>query len=271
MVIVAVVTADAADAVIWSEVAGDDDAPTLVLIHGSMDRGAGLLKLSRRLDDDYRVVRYDRRGYGRSAPHGGPYDVGAQVGDLFGLLGSAPAVLFGHSFGGNVALAAAEQRPDQILGVGVYEMPQSWQPWWPGSTAGGAALATTSDPEAAAEMFMRGLIGDHRWERLPPSTRAARRAEGVTMVGELRALRVAPPWDGSAITQPVLVMCGSEGQEHHQRSSRDLVDEFGDAWLIEVAGAGHFGPNTHPDEVGEAIRELWTRAVARRDGTPRAT
>jgi len=33
--------------------------------------------LSRRLDDGFRVLRYDRRGYGRSAPHDGPFDVEA--------------------------------------------------------------------------------------------------------------------------------------------------------------------------------------------------
>ena len=53
---------------LWSEEAGAADDPLVVVIHGSMDRSAGMLKLSRRLDDDFRVLRYDRRGYGRSFP-----------------------------------------------------------------------------------------------------------------------------------------------------------------------------------------------------------
>ena len=48
---------------IHSETAGDPANPLVVLIHGSMDRGAGLLRLSRRLDHDHHVLRYDRRGY----------------------------------------------------------------------------------------------------------------------------------------------------------------------------------------------------------------
>ena len=45
-----------------------------------------MLKLSRRLDADFRVLRYDRRGYGRSFPHAGPFTMDAQVSDLVGLL-----------------------------------------------------------------------------------------------------------------------------------------------------------------------------------------
>ena len=120
---------------IWSEVAGPDDAPLVVLIHGSMDRSAGLLRLSRRLDDGHQVVRYDRRGYGRSRPHPGPYGIESQVGDVEALLAGRPAVVFGHSYGGNVALALASRRPDLVAAVAVFEVPLSWLDWWPGSTA----------------------------------------------------------------------------------------------------------------------------------------
>ena len=64
---------------IWSEEVGPVDAPLVVLIHGSMDRSSGMLKLSRHLDARARVLRYDRRGYGRSAPHDGPFAIDEQV------------------------------------------------------------------------------------------------------------------------------------------------------------------------------------------------
>ena len=105
----------------WSEEAGSDRAPLIVLVHGSMDRSAGLLKLSRRLDADHRVLRYDRRGYGRSAPHPGPFGMDGQVADLVELLDGRPAVVFGHSYGGNVALAAAARRPDLVHANGPHD------------------------------------------------------------------------------------------------------------------------------------------------------
>ena len=36
---------------IWSEEAGDASHPLIAIVHGAMDRSAGMLKLSRRLDD----------------------------------------------------------------------------------------------------------------------------------------------------------------------------------------------------------------------------
>ncbi|HZX56412.1 MAG TPA: alpha/beta hydrolase, partial [Ilumatobacteraceae bacterium] len=88
--------------VLWSEEAGDGDRPLIALVHGSMDRSAGMLKLSRRLDSDFRVLRYDRRGYGRSFPHPGPFMMAGQIDDLVGLLAGRRAVLVGHSYGGDV-------------------------------------------------------------------------------------------------------------------------------------------------------------------------
>ena len=164
---------------IWSEEAGPPDAPLVALVHGTMDRSTGMLRISRRLDDRLRVLRYDRRGYGRSVPHDGPFDMNAQVGDLMTLLAFRPAVLVGHSYGGNVALAAASRCPELIRGVAVYETPLSWEPWWPGTTAGAEARATTGDAGEAAERFMRRLITDATWEALPERTRAIRRAEGA--------------------------------------------------------------------------------------------
>ena len=180
---------------IWSEEAGDADAPLIALVHGSMDRSAGLLKLSRRLDDRFRVLRYDRRGYGRSAPHGGPFTMDGQVADLVEVLAGRPAVVFGHSYGGNVALALADRHPDLVRAVGVYETPLPWVDWWPDSTAGTQATDDGTAPDDAAERFMRRMIGDARWERLPSRTRLARRAEGAAMLAELVDIDEHVPWD----------------------------------------------------------------------------
>ena len=212
---------------IWYEVAGPPDGPPVALVHGSMDRSAGLLRLSRRLDDHHRVLRYDRRGYGRSAPHPGPFGVADQVADLAALLADVfdrrPAVVFGHSLGGDVAMAAAAAHPDLVPGLVVYEPPLSWLPWWPTTSAGSRALAGSADPADAAEQFMRHLVGDHRWAHLPPGTRAARRREGAAMVGELADLRAGPPFDPTILAQAVVAMRGELGADHHRRGIEHLA------------------------------------------------
>ena len=242
----------------WSESAGDPRSPLAVLIHGSMDRSAGMLKLSRRLDDTYHVLRYDRRGYGRSRPHPGPFGMDQHVADLATLLDGQRAVLIGHSYGGNVALAHAARSPELVRAVVVYETPMSWLDWWPSTTAGGSAL-TTHDPADAAERFMRRLIGDQRWERLPQRTRTARRDEGHTMIDELTDLQSRAPWTPEQIFAPLLVLRGERGAEHHRKGSDVLAVTVADAELVEIEDAAHFGPNTQPDAVADVIKEFVTR------------
>jgi len=238
-----------------SEAAGDPTAPLVVVVHGSMDRSAGLLRLSRRLDASHHVLRYDRRGYGRSVEVGPPWTVDANIDDLEALLCSdrfESAVLFGHSFGGVVALGLAARRPELVRAVVVYETPLSWLDWWPGNSAGAAAMAM-DDPGDAAEAFMRRLVGDAMWERLPASKRAQRRAEGAAMVAELADLRRTAPWDAARISAPVLALHGEHAGAHHRRATTELRDMIAGCRSLMVPGAGHAGPHTHADDVAAAM------------------
>ena len=245
---------------LWAEEAGNVEHPLVVMIHGSMDRSAGMLKLSRRLDTDFRVLRYDRRGYGRSFPHVGPFSMDAQVSDLVGLLVGRQAVLVGHSYGGNVALTTADQHPDLVAGVAVYEMPLSWEPSWPGTTAGSIAVAASGEPEAAAERFLRRMLGDRRWEELPERTRQARRGEGLAMVGELADLQRARPWNPEHITMPVVTAFGSLGAPHHRDGMRFAANLLG-CPLVELAGCRHDAPLSHPDLVRTEVIDPLMRRV----------
>ena len=255
------------DAKVWETTHGVHGARHIVLVHGSLDRSAGMVKLSRRLEDRFRVTRYDRRGYGRSMPHSGPFGIDAQVDDLVHVITSAPdapepCVVFGHSYGGNVALATAQRHPALVSGVVVYETPLPWLPWWPGTTAGADARAWEHDPAGAAERFMRRLIGDARWERLPEATRDARRAEGPALVGDLGALGRGQPWSPEQIVVPVLAMRGELGPAHHKEGMGAVAGWFGGE-PVTIPGAHHFGPNTHPGEVGAVLAEFAERAITR--------
>ncbi|MBI4884087.1 MAG: alpha/beta hydrolase [Actinobacteria bacterium] len=246
---------------VWSAEAGHADDPLIVLVHGAMDRSASMLKLSRRLDDEYRVARYDRRGYGQSTPHRGPFDMPSQVHDLVGLLAGRRAVLVGHSYGGNVALAVAASQPALVAGVVVYEAPLSWEPWWPGATAGAAAISAAARPDDAAEAFMRRLIGDQRWLALPERTRSTRRSEGVPLVNELADLRSNRPWLAADVRVPVNVGYGTLARDHHRTGMAHLAETLVDAQLVCLAGCGHAAPTTAPDQFRrELIAPLLQRA-----------
>ena len=212
-----------------------------------------MARLARLLNPHCRVLRYDRRGYARSWPHSGPFGVPDQVEDLVGLLGDDRAVLVGHSYGGNVALATAVALPrDRVVGVSVYETPLSWLPWWPRNTAGGRSVAVPS--EDAAEAFMRRLVGDRGWEALPERTRQQRRREGLALQGELSWLREHQPWSPADITFPLLCGSGSRGSEHHARGMEWLARESGGRHIV-IEGAGHGAHNSHPVEFVRTLIE----------------
>lgn len=262
---------------IWAEEAGPPDGPLIALIHGSMDRSTGMLRLSRRLDDVFRVLRYDRRGYGRSVESHGRstnvtgFDMGGQVDDLVELLGGRRAVLVGHSYGGNVALAAAARYPELAAAVAIYETPLSWESWWPGTTAGAQATASSGDAGDAAERFMRRLLGDELWEGLPERTRATRRAEGPAMVGELKDLQANQPWVATEVLCPLVVAYGSNGAEHHRRGMSIVHDMFPGSTCAILEDCRHDAPMSHSQlfarrVVGPAAiaaGEPWTSAFSR--------
>ena len=174
-----------------------------------------------------------------------------QVDDLTEILAGRTAVLFGHSYGGNVALAAAARLGSQIRGVATYESPLSWLEWWPTSTAGAESIAV--GPAEAAERFMVRLVGQETWDCLPERTREHRRREGVALVGELGALRAEAPWDAGSVHCPVRCGHGTMGSEHHARGAKWLLDNLRLSTMVTIDGAGHGAPNSHPDAVATEL------------------
>ena len=207
--------------------------------------------MARHLQSDFSILRYDRRGYGKSVHHSGPFSVADQADDLTALLDGRPAVLFGHSYGGNVALATAEKLGSQILGVSTFETPLSWMSWWPSTTAG--AIGIAAGEESAAESFMIRLIGQKRWDALPERTKQDRRREGPALVGELGSLRQHAPWRPENITCRVICGYGSKGLEHHQKGAQWLADNLSDTSLVGIVDAGHSAPMSHPKQCVAAL------------------
>src|SRR5207237_1588095 len=100
---------------------GRDDAPqTIVLLHGnrSLAEELDISGLSRQAAERYRVVVFDRPGYGHSdRPDGrrwGPDEQADLIHKALVRLGVADPIVFGHSWGALVALAMGLRHPQDV-------------------------------------------------------------------------------------------------------------------------------------------------------------
>lgn len=251
------------------------DRPVVVLVHGSLDRSASFARVLRRLDDLHTIV-YDRRGYHRSRrslPINTSLD--GHIDDLLAVIDGRPAVVVGHSYGGDIALGAAlrDGGASPVLSVAAYEPPMPWLGPW--SRRPVTAHATASAPDdvgsrspghgaAEAERFFRRMVGDAAWDRLPDRAKAARRANGPALAAELDAIRVAEaPFDVTALTVPVVFGRGGSSAPHHRTTAAWLVEHTPGSLLVEIEGAGHGAHLTHPDAFAELARTALGRAGQR--------
>jgi pimeloyl-ACP methyl ester carboxylesterase len=254
--------------------------PAIVLLHGNGAMSAdftasGIIDL---LGRDYRIIAFDRPGFGYSDRPGGRAwsagDQAALIGRALHMLGVPSAVIVGHSWGNLVALALALR--DQSRTAGLVLLSGYFYP------AGRWDVALLSYPVVpilgdilcytALPMLSRALLGGiaHRlFAPAPPATRfrqgfpiglalrpgqlKATAADSALMLASAAAL--APRYRELRI--PVTIMAGPHDRivEFEKHSPR-LAAEIPDAVLHEVPEAGHMIHYTFPYRVAGAIRDV---------------
>jgi proline iminopeptidase len=156
-----------ANRVYWEMCGNPDGKPALVL-HGGP--GSGCTAWHRRLFDPavYRIVLFDQRGCGRSTPHASLHDTGldgnttpdliADIEALRALIGVERWLVWGGSFGSELALAYAQQHPSRVTEMVLW----------------GIATGRRSE----ADWLFRGGVGEffpEQWQRLLDGLPAAER------------------------------------------------------------------------------------------------
>lgn len=246
------------------------DAPTVVLVHGAMDRAASFGRTMRRLGH-LDVVAYDRRGYAGSLDAGTAPDLEAHAQDLLAVLrwtNAEATVVVGHSLGGTIGAMAALAGAPGLSGLAAYESPFPVLDDSFDEIGGGALeLGDREGAAAGAEHFYRLMVGDHTWSRLRPRDQAARRAEGPALMAELRSLRDrSRAVDPSSLGLPVLVGSGGLSSERMQSGARLLLAAVADGREDRIELAGHGAHLTHPDEFARYCTDAVALAAAARTG-----
>jgi non-heme chloroperoxidase len=263
----------------------------VVLIHGyplsgrAWDRQVPAL-----LEAGYRVITYDRRGFGRSSQPATGYDYDTFTADLHTLLEHLDlrdAVLAGHSMGtGEVTrylaaygsgehhgLQLGHPRPRASKGVLVSPIP----PYLlqtpdnpdgvPHSVFDGFAQAARSDTPAWMKGFLdnfynagtlRGtLVSDQAWQA---SWNLAVTASAIAAVACVATWTTDFRADLSKIDVPILVIQGDADQVLPlDKTGKRLPGLINDLQLVVVEGGPHAIPWTHAGQVNTALLDFMRR------------
>jgi pimeloyl-ACP methyl ester carboxylesterase len=256
-------TASINGASLYYEIAGEG-AP-LVLIHGwSLNLrmwDPQVSALSRR----FRVIRYDRRGFGKST---GNEDITWDADDLNALLdhlGVTKAHILGMSQGGRVALQFARNHPDRLSSLILHgaPAPDGFGLPWSGADRTRFDEWGTIAREQGIDAFRRA------WSAHPlmeiPAGHADAKARLAELVAAYRGGRfltpASPSGAGAAITMddlprigvPTLVLVGDKEVPFLQIVARALAYYLPNARLATVPGGGHMVNLIEPDKYNAAI------------------
>ncbi len=107
-------------------------APPLVMLHRTSYRWQGVASLFPDLAPAWHIYAPDLRGHGSSGWTPGHYRLSDYADDVVAFLEqriSEPAVLFGHSLGGIVAIMVAARVPAKVRGLMVGDSPLTKEGW----------------------------------------------------------------------------------------------------------------------------------------------
>jgi pimeloyl-ACP methyl ester carboxylesterase len=250
--------------------AGMNGDTSVVCLHATASSGRQWRPLQRRLAGRYRVLAPDLYGVGDSPSWRAERDL--TLDDEVDLLEPVFAAagesfhLVGHSYGGAVAARAALAHPDRVRSLVLVEpvlfgLLLAEDPGQPAAreivsvrddTTAAVALGA---PERAAERFTDYWMGPGTWASIP-SLRRAGVAQAMSELGsEWSALfaDTTPLSAYSSLKVPTLYLTGSQSPASAREVARLLIQTLPDVTAVEVPGAGHMAPITHPGIINAAI------------------
>lgn len=269
---------DVAGGNLYYQVQGSGRAPLLLLHAGIADSRMWDTLFAALVADDYRVARYDLRGFGKSAAPNGPY---ADVSDLGAVLNRVeqdadyPAVLIGAASGASVALDFCVRFPDRARALILISPLLSGFTDYTEATVQVITdiqrAADRGDRITAVELTMRLWVDGF-----------ARKIDEVNLLIRMRIHRLlsdnlhifapselevrptAPALDKlTTITIPTLIITGGKDLEDIHRIADALLHGLGGAVdHVTLPDSGHMLSMEQPDATLTTIRAFLTRIEA---------
>ena len=218
------------------------------------------------LAQHFRVIRYDARGFGRSAPARGEYSPRADLLALLAAHGIERAHLVGLSLGGTVALDVAIAHPEVVAALVLASARPSGLPPSPRLREAWDAVDETverGDIAGANEMELQMWV-DGPWRGPGAVDPAVRQA-----VGAMNGTLLAGPDDGTpiplappaverldAVGAPTLVIAGEQDQSDVLTGAERIAASVPGARLSLIPDTAHMVNMEQPERFNELVVEF---------------
>jgi 3-oxoadipate enol-lactonase len=246
---------------VYCEVAGT--GPAIVLTHDGLVHHEGWDEQFTDYARDYRVARWDRRGYGRSAEAQTGYSSADDLAGVAKFVSDAPVTLVGSSFGGLVSLVCALDNPDLVAAlvlvgpiVSGHDLSEHFQ------TRGGRDLPPR---EAPAEDEIAYWTETDPWFVAPGNVAARRRVRALLSANPhnfrpkmgLERVLVRPAAGRlGEVRVPTLIIVG-EGDIPDVHAHSGVIEAgIAGARRVVLRGCGHSPPIEVPDAFNATVRQF---------------
>ncbi len=253
------------------DLAGSDDAPVVVLIHGlGLTRSVWQWMLPA-LTDRFRVVTYDLIGHGDSAPPVGQPtlgDLADQLAALLDHLAIDKAALVGFSLGGMVARRFAQDFPQRTAALAILHSAHRRLPQAQAAILMRVTQAEVDGPAATVEAALDRWYTDAARANRPDLMHLTRQwvlandrdiyprlyrilAEGVEEVSGPN-----PP-----LACPTLVLTADEDHGNSPQMAAAIATEIPRSRLVILKGLRHMALAEDPQAVNRPVRDFLTEVL----------
>jgi pimeloyl-ACP methyl ester carboxylesterase len=253
----------------------------IIIVGGALSSARSYGHFARGLAQSHAVHVIERRGRGSSGPQGLHYSIDKEVEDLLAVRAATGAVaVFGHSYGGLIALEAA-RKSTVFSHVIVYEpgisvggsIPIEWIPRYrallaAGDTRGAFTSMVRANgfaprqlrrvPLPLARVIVSLAVGRRRWQEIAPLL-------GTTLAEHEEVARLD---DGgverySTIRARVLLLGGQKSPRFVTTEVFDVLQRtIADSHAEVIDGLDHHAPERAPDLIAACVRRHLSEEVA---------
>jgi 3-oxoadipate enol-lactonase len=253
---------------LYREQAGD--GPPVVLVHAGICDSRQWDPQWQTFPRSHRTIRYDMRGFGRSALSAGDFSHARDLIDLLDELELERAALVGNSQGGQTTLEVAVAQPERVErlvlvapGLPGFEWSEETRAGWSEEGAAFERGDLDAATEVAVEMW---VVGPRRVaEEVDPGvlerTREMQRRafEHWLAVGEAADEGLLVPDVAERLGEvraATLVVTGEEDRDEMQAIADRLAAEIPNARRASISGAAHVPSLERPEELDRLVLDF---------------